>query len=109
VAARGDGPDDVLEGDVLVGESFHYHGADLAKVGGEVGGGVNADAQGQGVNEESEQRGGVAVGPARDQGADGEVTLAGVAGQEQAPDGEQGHQVGAGTVADGGKPVQRTG
>ena len=63
----------MLEGDVLVGEGVQYHGADLAKVGGEVGGGVNADAQGQGVNEESDQGGGVGVGPARDQGADGEV------------------------------------
>ena len=108
-AARRDGPDDVVERDFLVGEGVQDDGADVAQVAGEVGAGVNADAQGDGVDEESDEPGGVGVGAAGDQGADGEVALAGVPGQEQAPDGEQGDEVGASGCAGGGEPVQLAG
>ena len=64
-ALRRDGADDVLEGDFLVREGVEDDLADVGDVVGEGGGGIDADAQGQGVDEEPDQAGGVGVVAAR--------------------------------------------
>ena len=97
----------MLEGDFLVGEGVQHDLADVGDQGREVSGGVDADAQGQGVDEEPDQVGGVGVVAAGDGGADGEVAPPGLADQEQAPDGEQDDEVGGGGGRAGGvEPVR---
>ncbi len=104
---RGDGADDVVEGDFLVGEGVQDDLADVSDQGGEGGAGIDADAHGQGVDEEPDQASGVRVITSGDGGSDGEVAAAGMAGQEEGIEGEQDHEVGgfrcrAGGVEPGG-------
>ncbi len=64
-----DGADDLFEGEFLVGEAVQHGGADALEVAGEVLVGVDAYPQGEGVDEEADQVGGVGVRAAGDRGA----------------------------------------
>ena len=86
--------DHLLERDVLVGVGAEGHLARAAEQGGEAGGLLPAQPQHQGVGEEPDQPLDLGAGAVGDRRTDGHVLLMGVAPEERAPGGQQGHEQG---------------
>ncbi len=103
VAGGGEVFDEVLEGQVLMVVGVQAGAADLVQQLGEGGVVVQAGPDHQGVDEEADQGEGWGLAAVGDEGADRDVVLAAVAGQQGLESGQRGHEHGG--VLGAGEPA----